>query len=85
MGRFDLSALTALLHEAAGGGNELGEDDLDTLFLDLGYDSLALLQVTGVIERDYDVTLEEEAVDEAETPRQFLDLVNGALAGRAAV
>ncbi|MBA9050653.1 MULTISPECIES: acyl carrier protein [Streptomyces] len=86
MERFDRSELADLLREAAGGdeGAVLDEGALDTLFLDLGYDSLALLQVTGVIERDHDVVLDEEALAEAQTPRQYLDLVNGALAARAA-
>ncbi|TRV73194.1 acyl carrier protein [Streptomyces sp. 130] len=86
MDRLHLTDLAALLRDAAGGdeGAPLDEAAQDTLFLDLGYDSLALLQVTGVVERDYDVTLDEEALDEAQTPRAYLDLVNGALAARAA-
>ncbi|GHI10378.1 actinorhodin polyketide synthase [Streptomyces cellostaticus] len=86
MERLELSELALLLREAAGEdeGAVLDEDTLDTLFLDLGYDSLALLQVTGVVERDHDLMLDEEALAEAQTPRQYLDLVNGALAARAA-
>ncbi|NEB73964.1 acyl carrier protein [Streptomyces sp. SID14478] len=86
MDRLALTELAALLREAAGGdeGTALDENTLDTLFLDLGYDSLALLQVTGVVERDHDVTLDEEALADAQTPRQYLDLVNGALAARTA-
>ncbi|MEU0656405.1 acyl carrier protein [Streptomyces albogriseolus] len=84
MDRLELTELTALLRACAGEGEgiDLNGDVLDTPFLDLGYDSLALLQVTGIIERDHDVTLDEEALDEAETPRQYLDLVNGALSAR---
>ncbi|WP_327358784.1 acyl carrier protein [Streptomyces sp. NBC_01304] len=84
MERLELTALTALLRDAAGEGEgiDLNEDALDTLFLDLGYDSLALLQTTGVVERDYDVRLDEEALDEAQTPRQYLDLVNEALSAQ---
>ena len=86
MDRLELTHLTALLRESAGEGEgtDLDGDVLDVPFLDLGYDSLALLQVTGIIERDYGVFLDEEALDEAETPRQYLDLVNRALAARAA-
>ncbi|MFI2620591.1 acyl carrier protein [Streptomyces sp. NPDC018584] len=84
MERLELTELTVLLRDAAGGneGAVLDEDTLDTPFPELDYDSLALLQVTGVIERDHDVVLDEEALAEAETPRQYLDLVNGALAER---
>ena len=35
---------------------------------------------TGRIERDFDVALDEEALDEADTPRAYLELVNRALA-----
>jgi act minimal PKS acyl carrier protein len=86
MDRLELDRLTELLHEYAGEGEgiDVDGDVLDTPFLDLGYDSLALLQVTGVIERDYDLMLDEEALDEAETPRQYLDLVNHALAAGTA-
>lgn len=86
MERLELTELAVLLREAAGGdeGTVLDESTLDTSFLDLGYDSLALLQVTGVVERDHDVMLDEEALADAQTPRQYLDLVNGALAARAA-
>ncbi|MFC8538897.1 acyl carrier protein [Streptomyces sp. NPDC057249] len=86
MDRLHLTDLAALLRAAAGSeeGAPLDEAAQDTLFLDLGYDSLALLQVTGVVERDYDVALDEEALDEAQTPRAYLDLVNGALAARSA-
>ncbi|MEU5959277.1 acyl carrier protein [Streptomyces sp. NPDC047525] len=86
MERLELTELAVLLREAAGGdeGVFLDEGTLDTSFPQLDYDSLALLQVTGVIERDHDVMLDEEALAEVETPRQYLDLVNGALAARAA-
>ncbi|MFJ5725448.1 acyl carrier protein [Streptomyces sp. NPDC093149] len=86
MDRLELTELTTLLRACAGEkeGIDLDGDVLDTLFLDLGYDSLALLQTTGVIERDHDVLLDEEALEDARTPRQYLDLVNRALSARAA-
>lgn len=86
MDRLELTDLTALLRECAGEGEgtDLDGDVLDTLFLDLGYDSLALLQATGIIERDYGIMLDEEAMDEVETPRQYLELVNQALSARVA-
>ncbi|MFE1956085.1 acyl carrier protein [Streptomyces sp. NPDC059524] len=85
MKHLDMADLTTLLRECAGEGEgvDLDGDVMDVLFVDLGYDSLAVLQTTGRIERDYDVVLDEEAVDEAETPRALLEIVNRALSARA--
>lgn len=82
MEHFDLDDLKALLRECAGEeeGVDLDGDVVDVPFAELGYDSLAILQTTGRIERDYGVTLDEEALDEAETPRAYLELVDRALA-----
>ncbi|MEV3993917.1 acyl carrier protein [Streptomyces sp. NPDC049837] len=87
MNLLELTDLTALLRECAGEdeGVDLDGDILDVPFIDLGYDSLALLQTTGRIERDFDLVLDEEAIDEADTPRAYLALVNRALSERAAV
>ncbi|WP_327364770.1 acyl carrier protein [Streptomyces sp. NBC_01296] len=85
MEHMELTDLTRLLRECAGedeGVDLDGADVLDMLFFELGYDSLALLQTTGLIEREYDITLDEEAMDEAETPRKYLELVNRALSVR---
>ncbi|MDL5205390.1 acyl carrier protein [Streptomyces sp. ALI-76-A] len=86
MNRLELTDLIALLRECAGEeeGVDLDGDVLDVPFADLGYDSLAVLQTTGRIERDFGVLLDEEAIDEAETPRAYLELVNRALSERAA-
>ncbi|MDQ1016538.1 acyl carrier protein [Streptomyces afghaniensis] len=85
MKHFELSDLTALLRECAGEeeGVDLDGDVLDVSFTDLGYDSLALLQTTGRIERDHDVTL-GDVLDVAGTPRLYLDAVNRALSAREA-
>ncbi|MFI8952068.1 acyl carrier protein [Streptomyces sp. NPDC053750] len=87
MERLELSDLVTLLRECAGEEEwtDLDGDILDKPFLDLGYDSLAMLQTTGRIERDHGITFDEEAIDEAETPRQYLALVNELLSARAAV
>ncbi|MFD7554693.1 acyl carrier protein [Streptomyces sp. NPDC059533] len=86
--RFELADLVRLLRECAGEaeGADLDGDILDTSFGDLGYDSLAMLETTGRVERDHAVVLDEEELDEAYTPRRYLDMVNRALAAsRAAV
>jgi act minimal PKS acyl carrier protein len=54
----------------------LGDDVLDVPFTDLGYDSLALLETAAVIEQRFGMPLTDEDVSGAQTPRQFLDVVN---------
>ncbi|MFD3660605.1 acyl carrier protein [Streptomyces sp. NPDC058659] len=80
MARLTLDTLLQILRESAGEeeGVDLGGDILDTPFVELGYDSLALLQATGRIERDLGVALPDDVVAEAETPALLLALVNGA-------
>jgi len=46
----------------------------------IGYESLALLEAGSLIEREYGISLDEEAVGEANTPRAFIDVVNAQLA-----
>ncbi|MFJ4843259.1 acyl carrier protein [Streptomyces sp. NPDC088746] len=84
MQQLDITTLIDLLRSSGGSEtHELNADVLDIGFAELGYDSLSLLQVTGIIERDSGVTLDEEALDEAETPRQYIVAVNRALSTRA--
>jgi act minimal PKS acyl carrier protein len=78
-----LDELRNIMREAAGEVEDvdLDGDVLDSRFVDLGYDSLALLETAGRIERSYGITLSDAVVAEAETPRQLLALVNEALRG----
>lgn len=75
MSTLNLSELVRLLRENAGFDETLGidldGDILDVPFYELGYDSLALLQLVGVVRREFGIELDDEAVA-AETPREFL-------------
>ncbi|MFD5427827.1 acyl carrier protein [Streptomyces sp. NPDC127084] len=73
-----LADLTRMLRESAGEeeGVDLDGDVIDTPFMDLGYDSLALLQVIGQIQREYGIEIPDDAVVDAETPRALLALIN---------
>lgn len=54
-------------------------------FEDLGYDSLALLEAGGRIEREFGISLDDSVLTGSTTPRSFVDAVNGVItAGRAA-
>ncbi|MEV0980883.1 acyl carrier protein [Streptomyces sp. NPDC049915] len=80
MSDMTLSELGELLLECVGAPEEgmalEGEEALDTPFLEFGYDSLALLQVTSVINRRYGIVLDDDAVGEAETPRMLLQMIS---------
>jgi act minimal PKS acyl carrier protein len=81
MSHLTLPQLVQTMRECAGEDEDvnLDGDILDTLFYDLGYDSLALLQTTGRIEQDFGIVLDEDGINEAETPRALLELVNESL------
>ncbi|GAA2879361.1 actinorhodin polyketide synthase acyl carrier protein [Actinoplanes cyaneus] len=65
-----------------------GEDDATATvtdsagrrFDDLGYDSLALMETAARIEQEFGVKLPDDEVNDARTPQELLDLVNGRLA-----
>nr|CAP12602.1 acyl carrier protein [Streptomyces olivaceus] len=73
-----LDALVAVIRRCAGDSDvtSLDGDILDTPYQDLGYDSLALLEIFASLERDYAVPISDEEVFETRTPRQTLDLIN---------
>ncbi len=81
MSEMTLAELVAIIRECAGDSDvaDLDGDVLDVSFEDLGYDSLAMLEAAGQTQRRYAVTLVDDAVVEARTPREFLLLVNGEL------
>ncbi|MGA4867094.1 acyl carrier protein [Streptomyces lavendulocolor] len=80
-----LADLTRMLRESAGEeeGVDLDGDVIDTPFMDLGYDSLALLQVIGQIQREYGIEIPDDAVVDAETPGALLALINSGSAATA--
>ncbi|MEU6056341.1 acyl carrier protein [Streptomyces xanthochromogenes] len=75
---FTLDDLKRILLEGAGAGEGAGLDGdiLDTGFEELGYESLALLETGGRIEREYDIELDDSALTEAATPRELIEIVN---------
>ncbi|MEU1045361.1 acyl carrier protein [Streptomyces sp. NPDC005897] len=86
MGHLTLDQLLDILRDCAGEDEsvDLTGDVLHTSFLDLGYDSLAMLQATGRIERDLGMALPDDVVAEAETPYQLLAVVNATRPAQAA-
>lgn len=80
---FTLDDLKPILIASAGEGEGLDGDVLDTHFEELGYESLALLETGGRIEREYRIRLDDEVLAEAVTPRALIDAVNEALSTAA--
>jgi act minimal PKS acyl carrier protein len=56
-------------------GVDLDGEILDASLLDLGYDSLAVLQMATVVGRQTGVTIEDSDVTLMRTPREVLDYV----------
>ncbi len=83
MSTFTMNELKSALREAAGEdriATVLGGDILDTSLVDLGYDSLALLELAAVIQRSYGVPMPDDAFLQMATPRQAIESVNRILA-----
>ena len=78
MSHFTLDDLLRIMRECAGEDDAvaLSADAADVPFTDLGYDSLALMETASRVEREYEVSIPEEALAEIETPAAFVALVN---------
>ncbi|AIJ13577.1 acyl carrier protein [Streptomyces violaceoruber] len=77
--------LRRALVECAGetDGTDLSGDFLDLRFEDIGYDSLALMETAARLESRYGVSIPDDVAGRVDTPRELLDLINGALAEAA--
>ncbi|MFC9745651.1 acyl carrier protein [Streptomyces niveus] len=75
--------LFVILRECAGEDDAAasGDNRIDMEFTALGYDSLALLEATARVSREYGVEIPEEALADVKTPGQFLAVVNPLTAG----
>ncbi|MER6979346.1 phosphopantetheine-binding protein [Streptomyces carpinensis] len=79
--QFTLDDLRRILLEAAGADEnvDLAGDILDTTFEVLGYESIALLETGGRIEREYGIVLDDDDLSDDITPRDLIDAVNAQL------
>ncbi|GAA2962451.1 acyl carrier protein [Streptomyces enissocaesilis] len=78
---FTIEALKQILLESAGADEniDLDGDILDTDFEALGYESLALLETGGRIEREYGISLDDDIFTDHRTPRALVAAVNTCL------
>jgi act minimal PKS acyl carrier protein len=75
---FTLDDLRRILRAGAGADEEVDLDGeiLDTDFEALGYESIALLETGVRVEQEFGITLADETLIEARTPRALIAAVN---------
>jgi minimal PKS acyl carrier protein len=61
-------------------GVDLSGDITDEQFRELGYDSLAVLEMASQLQREYKLEIPDEAIEELNSPGDVLRYVNGKLA-----
>jgi act minimal PKS acyl carrier protein len=83
MSQFTLDDLRRILREGAGDSGALDGDIADAIFSDLGYDSLALLELSSRVEREYHVSIPDDAALAMRTPAAAVAYVNDRLATSA--
>ncbi|MET9083505.1 acyl carrier protein [Streptomyces sp. NPDC090075] len=83
---FTLDDLRRILLESAGSeeGVDLYGDIEDSDFEELGYESLALLETGGRIEREFGVSLDDVNLSDITTPRALVAAVNELLSADVA-
>jgi len=74
-----LVEFVAVVRACAGDSDEydLDGDILDVTFEELGYDSLALLEVSARLKQEHGVVLTDDEILGLSSPRAALELVNG--------
>ncbi|MEV5708030.1 acyl carrier protein [Actinoallomurus sp. NPDC052274] len=78
MAEFTIDDVRRILRECAGEAESVGSDaDIsDVTFEDMGYDSLALLEMASRIQQEFDVPIPDGAVEEMRTPGNVVVYVN---------
>lgn len=79
--KLDIEDIRKIMRECAGDDDavSLEGDFLDTPFMDLGFDSLALLETAALVKRQFGITVSDDDLHGVETPRAFLSKVNSSL------
>jgi act minimal PKS acyl carrier protein len=71
--------LKAVMSRCTGDAEELTPDNLGTAFTDIGYDSLAVLEIASQIQREYGLQIPDEAIEGMNAPQDVIDYVNASL------
>ena len=79
---FTLDDLREFMRVSAGvdEGVDLDGDIADREFADLGYDSLAVLEVASQVQRRFGIQIADEAILEMPTPGRAVEFINDQLA-----
>ncbi|MEU4656545.1 phosphopantetheine-binding protein [Streptomyces sp. NPDC023723] len=78
MATFTQADLVGYVRRAAGEDEEgaLDGDIGETTFVNLGYDSIAMVEVVVLVERELGIKLPGEGTGKESTPKEFVELVN---------
>ncbi|CAM3691010.1 acyl carrier protein [Kibdelosporangium persicum] len=78
MSEFTLDDLREIMRASTGvdEGVDLDGDIADVEFDDLGYDSLAVLELCGQVGRRYGVQISDDAASEMPTPARAVEFIN---------
>lgn len=81
MSELTMDDLKAIMLRCSGvdEGVDLDGDISDRQFRDLGYDSPAVLEMTSQIQREYQLEIPDEAIEELNSPGDVIRYVNGRL------
>ncbi len=83
MAPFTLDDLRRILREGAGDSGALDGDIAEVSFSDLGYDSLAVLELSSRVEREFHITISDDVMQDQRTPGAVVAYVNSLLATSA--
>ncbi|MFI6207685.1 acyl carrier protein [Streptomyces sp. NPDC051041] len=72
--------LKEIMSRCTGETEELTEEHLAADFTDMGYDSLAVLEIASQIQREYGLQIPDEAIEEMNSPQAVIEYVNNSLA-----
>ncbi|HEU5473632.1 MAG TPA: acyl carrier protein [Actinophytocola sp.] len=74
----NIDILIAALRQVAGDDDAIdlaAAVDSDTSFGDIGFDSIALLEVLNLLKREHGVRLDDDVLEYARTPATLLDAI----------
>ncbi|MFI8520740.1 acyl carrier protein [Streptomyces sp. NPDC085481] len=72
--------LKAIMSRCTGEIEDLTQDHLGTDFTEIGFDSLAVLEIASQIQREYGLQIPDEAIEDMKSPQDVIDYVNTSLA-----